>query len=226
MILAPDGQKMSKSRGNVINPDEIVKNYGADTLRLYEMFMGPYDQAVAWDTGSIIGIRRFIEKIYNFNKFVDREISEVTTLLHQTIKKVGEDIENHHFNTAVSALMIFLNKISEAGCEKDSYKKFLLLLSPFAPHLSQELWHSFGGKNLVCQHAWPAFVDKLTIADSMEIAIQINGKVRDKITVESGASQEEIEKLALNSSRVQSFLNGAKPKKIIYIKNKLLSIVI
>jgi len=225
MILAPDGQKMSKSRGNVINPDDIVQEFGADVLRMYEMFMGPYDQAVNWDLNGVRGTRRFIEKIFNFDKFVDDENSEVTSLLHKTIKKVTEDIDGRYFNTAVSAMMIFLNKISELGCSKQTFKTFLQLLSPFVPHLAEELWTKMGEENSIFLTTWPKYLENLLVGATIEVVVQVNGKLRDKLSVAPDISEEEIRKLALASENVQKFLEGKEPKKVIYVKGKLVSVV-
>lgn len=226
MILAPDGQKMSKSRGNVINPDDIVSEYGADVLRLYEMFMGPYDQAVSWDLNGVRGIRRFVEKVYNFEKFIDNDDKEIITLLHQTIKKVTEDIDERRFNTAVSAMMIFVNKIQELGCTQETYKKFLVLLSPFTPHFTEELWTSLGGKDLISLAEWPKFDETLIIEEEKEVPVQINGKVRAKLMVKTNISFDELQKLALSDENVQKYLEGKAPKKIIDVKGKLISVVV
>jgi leucyl-tRNA synthetase len=226
MILAPDGQKMSKSRGNVINPDELVQEFGADVVRMYEMFMGPYDQSVSWDINGVRGIRRFIEKIWNLEKFVDDENSEVTSLLHKTIKKVTEDIEERRFNTAVSAMMIFVNKILEVGCSKQTFKMFLQLLSPFAPHLAEELWTKMGEENSIFLTTWPKYLDNLLVDATIEVVVQVNGKLRDKLMVAPDISEEEIRKLALASEKVQAFLQGNEPKKVIYVRGKLVSVVV
>jgi len=226
MILAPDGQKMSKSRGNVINPDDIVEEFGADVLRIYEMFMGPYDQAVNWDLNGVRGMRRFIEKIWNFEKFVESENSEVTSLLHKTIKKVTEDIDNRRFNTAVSAMMIFFNKIQESGCSKETFKTMLQILSPFTPHLAEELWAETGEEKSIFLAEWPRFNSSLLVDEIVEIIVQVNGKLRDKLSVSPDISEEEIKKLAVESEKIQKFLEGKKPKKVIYVKGRLVSIVI
>ena len=226
MILAEDGQKMSKSRGNVINPDSVVEDYGADALRVYEMFVGPYDQTVAWNVNGLIGVRRFLEKVYSFNKFVDSETNEVLSLLHQTIKKVTEDIDNLRFNTAVSCMMIFMNKIQTEGCTRESFKKFLMLLSPFAPHLAEEIWQGLGERESVCSVEWPEFDEKLIARESVEVPVQINGKVRDKLQVDPNISEEEIKELALANEKVKKHLAGVELKKFIYVKGRMISIVI
>jgi len=226
MILAPDGQKMSKSRGNVINPDDIVAEFGADVLRLYEMFMGPYDQAVAWDLNGVKGIKRFLDRVYNFDKWVESEDYQVTSLLHRTIKKVTEDIDGRHFNTAVSALMIFVNEISDKGCTKDSFKKFLKVIYPFTPHLVEELWNTLGGEDLVQKQSWQEYDDELTALQEIEIPVQINGKVRVKIKVAADITEEDLKKLVLENEQVQKYLAGKEPKKVIYVTGKLISLVV
>jgi len=225
MILAPDGQKMSKSRGNVLNPDEIVNQYGADVLRLYEMFMGPYDQAVSWDLNGVKGISRFIEKVYSFEKWVKKDDKEVETLLHKTIKKITEDIDNRHFNTAVSAMMIFLNKILESGCSEKIFKSFLIIISPFVPHLAEELWEKLGEKDSIHLEKWPEYDSKLIIDEEVEVVIQINGKIREKLLVAVDITPSKLEKLVLGNEKVKNWLGDKEVKKFIYIKGKIVSIV-
>ncbi len=237
MILASDGQKMSKSRGNVINPDSVVEDYGADALRVYEMFVGPYDQTVAWNMNGLIGVRRFLEKIYAFDKFIEADSKEVLALLHRTIQKVTEDIDQMRFNTAVSTMMIFMNKIQTDGCTGESFKKFLTLLCPFAPHLAEEILNRMrdneGGRGMsreketsITLKQWPEYDKNLITQESIEIPVQINGKVREKLQADPNISEEEIKQLAFKSEKIQKFLNGVEPKKIIYVKGRMLSIVI
>lgn len=226
MILAEGGVKMSKSKGNVINPDEIVAEYGADVLRAYEMFMGPYDQAVVWDTHGIKGVRRFLERIWNFEKFIDQDDSKVLTLLHKTIKKVGEDIENMRFNTAISAMMIFMNGAEKFGLTKDSFKKFLIILAPFMPHVTEELWERLGEKDSIHLSKWPKFDVALIKDEKVKIAIQINGKVRDEVEVDKGLSSDEVKEIVIPRERVQAYIANKKIRKFIYVQDKLVSIVI
>ncbi len=226
MILAPDGQKMSKSRGNVINPDEVVAEFGADVLRLYEMFMGPYDQAVAWDLNGVKGIKRFLDRVANFENWVEQDDYQVTSLLHRTIKKVTEDIDERHFNTAVSALMILVNEFLSKGCTKESFKMFLKVLYPFTPHLVEELWQQLGEDSLVQNGKWQEYDEELTWLQEIEIPIQINGKVRVKLLVAADISEEDLKKIALEHELVKKYLDGKTPKKIIYVKGKLISLVI
>ena len=241
MVLGEGGIKMSKSKGNVINPDTVVKDFGADTLRIYEMFMGPFDQAIPWDTKGVIGSRRFLEKIYNLisnfkfqisnSKGVIKskiENSELDAVLHKTIKKVSEDIESMRFNTAVSALMILVNAFYEyqESLTKDNVKNLLLILSPFAPHLAEELWSEMKFKGLACQQPWPKYDEKLITSEKVLLIVQINGKVRDKIEASSGLLQTDAEKLVKESEKLKVHLEGKQIRKIIYIKDKLINIVI
>ncbi|MFW0862628.1 MAG: leucine--tRNA ligase [Candidatus Komeilibacteria bacterium] len=224
LILGPDGEKMSKSRGNVINPDEVVEAYGADTLRMYEMFMGPLEDAKPWDTKGIIGIRRFLDKV-NALKVEDINLGDShISLLHKTIKKVGEDIADFRFNTAISAMMILINEVK--ALDKESYEKFLIILAPFAPHLCEELWFNLGNKESIFKEKWPNYDEKYLKEDSFELVFQVNGKVRDKLNVKVGITQKEVEELVKSSERVQKFLEGNEPKKVIYVPNKLVNIVI
>ena len=236
---------MSKSVGNVVNPDEIVKTYGADTLRIYEMFMGPFEESVAWNTESIIGSRRFIEKVWRIgNKFLKQKNSSGLTLpgvpggthtvqnssifklLNKTIKKVSEDIENMRFNTAISSMMIFVNEAEKQGVSKNDFKKFLQILSPFAPHITEELWSRLGEKKSINLSKWPEW-DKNLIKDvEIKIAVQVNGKVRAEIVIGAEDAEAEVKSKALADEAVQKHLAGRDIKKTIYIKNRLINIVL
>lgn len=228
LIMAEDGRKMSKRWGNVINPDEVVANYGADTLRLYEMFMGPFNQAVAWSTESIVGARRFLERVWKLQAKIGGATPEVVEAsLHKTIKKVGDDIETFNFNTAVSALMILANDMERAeSFSKEIYESFLKLLAPFAPHMTEELWNGLGNTGSVHTSTWPVFDEKKIVTSEVTIAIQVNGKVRDEIVVASGAGEEEVKTLALARPVIQKWLEGKEIKKAIFVPGKLLSIVV
>jgi len=228
MILAEDGVKMSKSIGNVVNPDDVVSKYGADILRMYEMFMGPLEDAKPWNTKGIVGIKRFLEKAwvlgYNLG---DEKDNKLESLLHKTIKKITEDIEEFKFNTAISQLMIFINKASEKEkISENTWNKFLLLLSPFAPHIAEELWEQLGNKKSIFLEKWPDFDKKLIQEKICQLVIQINGKVRDVMEVETGISKEEAEKLALSRDKIKKWLENGNPKKVIYIPKKLINLVI
>ena len=236
MILGEGGIKMSKSLGNTINPDDIVKTYGADTLRVYEMFIGPFEDYVAWNTESIIGSRRFIEKVWRVGKKITQEnkLSEpksLTKLLHKTTKKVSEDIENMRFNTAISAMMILVSEMESSvqkgfGVTKKSYKTFLQILAPFAPHLAEELWIEMGEKKSINLSKWPKWDPSLLIDDQIKIVVQINGKVRAEIEISIDESEENIKQRALKNESILRHLEGKEPKRVIWVKNKLINIVI
>lgn len=232
MILGEDHQKMSKSRGNVINPDDIVKEYGADTLRLYEMFMGPFEDVKPWNTKSIVGVKRFLDRVENLNHQVEmRNIASQQNVasLHKTIKKVTEDIENFHFNTAISAMMVLSNELGKMEkIPQDIWEKFLLILSPFAPYLTEALWRKLGHKESIFNQPWPQYDKKLIQDEIVQIIIQVNGKLRDKISISSDKinDQKEIENISLNTEKIKAFIGDKKIKKIIYIKGRLVNIVI
>jgi len=200
MVLGEGGIKMSKSKGNVINPDSVVKEYGADTLRVYEMFMGPFEQMIPWDTKGVVGSRRFLEKAYKLvlnNKPVGVTEENLKRALHKAIKKVSEDIEAMKFNTAVSCLMEFINAWTslENNLDKKDVESFLKILSTFAPHLAEELWNNLKLKGMCCEGRWPKHDEKLIASEKILLIVQVNGKVRDKIEVDSKISQEQAEAL-------------------------------
>jgi leucyl-tRNA synthetase len=228
LILGEGGIKMSKRLGNVVNPDDIVRLYGADTLRLYEMFIGPFSQASVWDTKSIIGPRRFLEKMWKLlGKVSEKEDGDATKIiLNQTIKKVGEDIENFKFNTAISQMMILASAFeAEDFISKKSFESLLLILSPFAPHFAEELWSSLGNTNSINGASWPAYdVSKLT-GGTVTIAVQVNGKLRDTIELSPDVLEGEVREKALASLRVKVWISNKEIKKVIYIKGRTLSIV-
>jgi len=230
MVLGEGGIKMSKSKGNVINPDTIVKQYGADTLRIYEMFMGPFEQMIPWDTKGVVGSRRFVEKIYNLaTQKVSVETNEnLEKLLHKTIKKVSEDIELMKFNTAVSSMMEFVNawQVAPEGLDKKDLSDFFKILSPFAPHLAEELWNVMGFKDMCCNQKWPKYDEELIEEENVLLIVQVNGKVRDKIEVKTGITQKEAEKLVLKSEKIKNLTGDKKPIKIVFVPNKLINIVI
>ncbi len=228
-ILAPDGEKMSKSRGNVINPDDVVNTFGADTFRLYEMFMGPFDQAVKWSTDGILGPRRFVEKIWKQFEKVNTKTTdkETKSLLEKTIKKVGEDIESMHFNTAVSTLMILGNqfdKVSEIN--QLDFERFLIILAPFCPHLSEELWEKCGHSTSIFAEKWPAHNPQLITEEESNIVIQINGKMRGLVKMSADSEQEAVFLAAKGLPEMAKWLGKTEPKKIIYVPGRLLNIVI
>ncbi len=230
MILGEDGVKMSKSKGNVINPDDIVNEYGADTLRVYEMFMGPLDAMKPWSTTGVDGVRRFLDRVYRLVTemvTIDESNKALEKIYHQTVKKVTEDIESLHYNTAISQLMIFTNEAyKNPSMPKEYLEGFIKMIAPFAPHLGEELWNLTGHNQTITYEAWPIFEEAKTINQEVTVVVQINGKVRDKLQVNVDTPKEELEKLALSSSKVQNYLNGQTPKKVIVILNKLVSIVL
>ncbi len=230
MILAKGGEKMSKSKGNVVNPDEMVELYGADALRTYIMFMGPFDQAVEWDTNGLVGVRRFLDKVWNLQEKVSDSAAtnkKVVTQLHQTIKKVTDDIQNMSFNTSVAKLMELANAMSvEEKIAKTDYQILIKLLSVFAPHIGEELWAQFGDGNSVSKSTWPVYDAELAKDSEVIIAIQINGKVRAELTVSPDIAEADIKKLALENEGVQKWLEGKEPKKFIYVPGRLISIVV
>jgi leucyl-tRNA synthetase len=223
------GVKMSKSLGNVINPDDIVKTYGADTLRVYEMFMGPFSQSVAWSTESIIGSRRFVEKVWRLQEKVSKKSSpqDIVKILHKTIKKVSEDIEVMRFNTAISSLMILASEMEKAeNISVSDYKKFLQIVAPFVPHITEELWSLFGEKKSIHISLWPKF-DKNMIKDGqVKIVVQVNGKVRAELMVGEGDDGEKVKGAALSIESVKRNINNSEVKKVIYVKNRLINIVL
>ncbi len=230
MVLGDGGIKMSKSKGNVINPDTIIKQYGADTLRLYEMFMGPFEQMIPWDTKGVVGCRRFIEKIFNLatKEIKVKSDENLLKLLHKTIKKVEEDVELLKFNTAVSCMMEFVNEWSRSSgsLNKKDLADFLIILSPFVPHLSEELLVKVGSKGMCCEQKWPKYDEKLIEEKYVLLIVQINGKVRDKIEVKSGITQKEAEKLVLKSEKIIALIGQSEVKKIVFVPKKLINIVI
>lgn len=231
MILGEGGVKMSKSKGNVVNPDDVVKEYGADVFRVYEMFIGPYDQKAPWDTNGVEGVRRFLDRVWHIfhqPQVTDKEVpSDLETLYHQTIKKVTEGIDNLQFNTPVSQMMILANAYQEFGCVPSAHRQgFLQVLAPYAPHMTEEIWQEEGHPFSVHRGGWPAYDTTKLIASTFELVIQVNGKVRDKITVQQDITEEAAKKLALESEAVQKWLGADGPKKVVYVKGKLVSVVV
>jgi leucyl-tRNA synthetase len=226
MILGTGGVKMSKSLGNVINPDVIVKQFGADTLRMYEMFIGPFDQAVAWDDKSVIGIRRFIDRVYTLRtKVTDSE--ETLSVTHKTIKKVGEDIESTAFNTAISSLMICLNEYEkEVNVSKVDFELFLKVLAPFAPFIAEELWKELGKTTSIHLESWPSFDETKLVSDSVTYVLQINGKVRGEVILPAQTVKEDVLKAVKSLEAYTRYVGDAVPVKEIFIPGKLVNIVI
>ena len=236
IILAEDGNKMSKSKGNVVNPDDVVKEYGADALRMFEMFMGPLEDAKPWNTKGIVGIKRFLEKtwsIYQKAELMDcnggcKDVPEgMPQLLHKTIKKVTEDIEALHFNTAISQLMIFMNFVSQFNkMPRGAAEAFLILLAPFAPHIAEELWAGLGNEKSIFKSEWPKYNEAMVKDETIQMPVQINGKVRVVLTVPADISEEEAKKLSVSDTNIIKWLDGKEPKRVIFVKGKLVNIVI
>ena len=232
LITASDGRKMSKRWGNVVNPDEVVADFGADAFRLYEMFMGPFGQAIAWNTDGVVGARRFLEKVWKLQSKVPPKVSrtagqDIESLLHQTIKKVTTDIEDFKFNTVVSSLMVLTNALEkQAAVSLEQYRMLLLLLSPFAPHISEELWSRLGGTKSIFLAQWPRWDEKKIVTETLSIAVQVNGKVRAVLVVSPEASEKTLIELALADTNVQVHLAGRTPRKILFIPRKIISIVV
>ncbi|MDP3971097.1 MAG: leucine--tRNA ligase [bacterium] len=229
MILGEDHQKMSKSRGNVVNPDEVVAEYGADTIRLYEMFIGPFEDAKPWKTDSIKGIYRFLDKVFRLSfKVTDTKVDvETERMLHQTIKQVTADIEGFRFNTAISQMMILTNHLTEQKTlSKETYQVLLQLLSPFAPHLAETLWQELGNTELIMSSTWPQYQAELLIEEKVEVVVQVNGKVRDRITVDIDVDEQSVKDLAEATAGAQRHITDKHIVKIIYVPNKLVNIVV
>ena len=228
LILGPDGEKMSKSRGNVVNPDEVIEQYGADAIRLYEMFMGPLEDAKPWDTSGIVGVRRFLDKAWMLRERVgDAEDSAITRLLHKSVKKIGEDIDALKFNTAISQLMICVNALQECKIvPRREYETLVALIAPFAPHLAEEIWHDLGHADSVFAQPWPAYDFALTKDEFVTIAVQVNGKLRASIDLSPDLPEKDVQDRALATENVQKFTDGKEIARVIFVPGKLINIVV
>ena len=229
MVLGDNNEKMSKSKGNVINPDDIVNDYGADTLRVYEMFMGDYEQDAPWSTDSLKGCKRFIDRVIRLkDKVTDSEeySEDLEVIINKSIKKVGYDLTHMAYNTAVSTLMILVNAYDEKpSITKGDYKVLLDLLNPIAPHITEELNESLG-YTPICDREWPSYDEDKTIDNVIDIAVQVNGKVRDTIRIKKDSSKEELEKIAMNSDIIKKWIDGKEVVKVISVPNRIVNIVI
>ncbi len=230
MILGEGGIKMSKSLGNVINPDEIIADFGTDTMRLYEMFMGPLKVSKPWSTKGTAGVYRFLDRVWRVS---EREISddkptpELIKILHQTIKKVSQDTSNLEFNTAIAQMMIFINEVFKSPVlYREIWEPFVLLLSPYAPHLGEEMWQKLGHKKSLAYATWPVWDEELVKESVVEIVMQINGKVRAKLELPAGTSKDETEKLALENERIKTYTEGKTIVKVIVVPDKIVNIVV
>ena len=228
MILGEDGQKMSKSRGNVINPDEVIAQYGADTLRMYEMFIGDFEKTAPWSPSSIRGCKRFLDRIWALQELVvdgDSYRDSMMTLMHKTIRKVTDDIESLKFNTAIAAMMALVNEFYASGSvTRAEYRTLLMLLNPFAPHITEELFEQMGF-GILNEQKWPVYDEKLCVEDSIEIVVQICGKVKAKLMIPMGATEDVVIPMALEDANVKKALEGKTIRKQIYIQNKLVNFV-
>ncbi|MCB2203235.1 leucine--tRNA ligase [bacterium] len=248
MILGEDGRKMSKSFGNVINPDDVIRDYGADTLRLFEMFMGPLEQVKPWNTKGVEGVHRFLNRVWRLfikddpdaqddtdatTAQLDESIQDVEAdeeslkILHKSIKKVGEDIEGLRFNTAISQMMIFVNEMNKKDLRpKSVMQQFVLLLAPFAPHLAEELWQLLGNESTLAYEAWPEFDDRYTVEDEVEVVLQVNGKLRDKMMIAKGTGKDELEAAAKENEKIKANIEGKTIVKVIAVPDRLVNIVV
>lgn len=230
MILGENNEKMSKSRGNVVNPDEIVEEFGADTLRAYEMFIGDFEKSVPWSQNGVRGCRRFLERVWKLQGIMvdgNEYSKELESKMHKTIKKVSEDYENLKFNTAIAALMTLLNDFNDSGrVNKSELKTFLILLNPVAPHLTEEMWDVLGFGGRLNKESWPVWDEAKTVDDVIEIPVQINGKVRGKVTVPAGASQDEVKAKLKEDEKLHALVDGKNIIKEIYVPGKIFNIVV
>ncbi|MBQ9111460.1 MAG: leucine--tRNA ligase [Oscillospiraceae bacterium] len=230
MILGEDGQKMSKSRGNVINPDDVIRQYGADTLRLYEMFIGDFEKTAPWSPSSIKGCKRFLDRVWAMQDFLsdgDAYRPELTSAVHKTIKKVSEDIESLKFNTAIAAMMALVNDIYVTGTvTRAEYRTLLMLLNPFAPHMTEELYEICGFEGVLNEQAWPKYDEALCVDETVEIVVQVNGKIRTKMNIAVGAEKDDVLAQAAAEPKVAEAIEGKQMLKQIYVQNKLVNFVV
>ncbi len=230
LIMGSDGRKMSKRWGNIISPDDVVNDVGADSMRLYEMFMGPFEGEVSWSTNGLMGVRRFLDKVWRLSEKISpsqKGNKEITTLIHKTVKKVGEDIHSFSLNTAVSSLMILVNRMDkEESISKKDFKTLLVLLSPFAPHVSEELWEKLGGKTSVHRAKWPEYNPEKILDEFSMIAIQINGKTRGEVEVPADSTEKEVLEEVRKGKVYTRWCEGEKIKKVIYIPGRIINIVL
>ena len=229
MILGADGEKMSKSRGNVVDPLDIVNQYGADTLRVYVLFMGDYGSAAPWNDSSVKGCRRFLDRVAGLTDLIrdEKKTASYETLLHKTIKKVTDDIEAQKFNTAIAALMTLINEIyKEGSITKENLVIFLKLLSPFAPHIAEEIYELIGGEGFITVSEWPEYDESKTVDATIEVGVQVNGKVRGAVTIPAGCDKDTALSAAKENARVASFIEGKKIVKEIYVPGKIINIVV
>jgi leucyl-tRNA synthetase len=236
-ILGEDSRKMSKSRGNVVNPDDVVAQYGADSLRLFEMFMGPLEDVKPWSTRGVEGVHRFLSRVWRLfirdDGTIDPTIQpmgvsdSLERLYHATVKKVGEDIESLRFNTAIAQMMIFINDVMKTELRPRQFlEPFILILAPFAPHLAEELWEHLGHRTSLAREPWPAYDPAKLIQATVEVILQVNGKVRGKMEVAAGLREEDLEARARADESIRKHMEGKKVVKAIVVKNRLVNLVV
>ncbi|MEE1017916.1 MAG: class I tRNA ligase family protein, partial [Acutalibacteraceae bacterium] len=230
LILGSDGDKMSKSKGNVVDPNDVVDEYGADVLRLYVLFMGDYGQAAPWSDTSVKGCKRFTDRVWALLDMLtdgDEYSAELSSTMHKTVKKVSEDIESMKFNTAIAALMTTLNEFySKGSVNKAELKTFITLLYPFAPHMTEEMWQLCGFEGLLSEEKWCEYDESKCVDDTVEIVVQINGKLRCKMMIEANADKDDVLKIAKEQPKIAEAIDGKTVVKEIYVKDKLVNIVI
>ncbi len=234
-LCGAEVEKMSKSKFNTVNPTELVEKYGADTFRMYEMFLGPVEQSKPWDTKGIEGVHRFLRKLWRL--FFDEQKGKVWTnekatdaewkVLHRAIKKVDEDTDRFSFNTAVSALMITVNELGELKCsKKEILENLLIVLTPYAPHICEELWHELGKESTILDAVYPKYEEKFLVESAKLYPVAINGKTRTELNISLDATQQQVEEIVLADASVKKWLDGKAPKKVIYVKNKMINLVV
>ena len=229
MILGEGGEKMSKSRGNVVNPNDVVDQYGADTMRTYIMFIGDFEKAAAWSDNAVKGCTRFLDRIWNLAdqvKDADAYGKDNEAAIHKTIKKVSDDIENMKFNTAIAALMSLTNQFYDKGVNKAEFKTMLQLLSPFAPHMADELWERFGFEGMACTSSWPVYDESKTVASEVTIAVQVGGKLKTTVTVPTDSEQDAVLAVVTADSKIQKLMEGKDLVKVIHVPNKLMNLIL
>jgi leucyl-tRNA synthetase len=234
-ICGAEVEKMSKSKVNTVNPDHIVEKYGADTFRMYEMFLGPVEMSKPWDTKGIEGVHRFLKKLWRL--FFDEQKGKLVTeekatpeelkILHRTIKKIEEDTERFSYNTAVSAFMVCVNELTDLKChKKEVLEPLLILLAPYAPHISEELWRQLGNTSTILDAAYPAFNPQYLVETTKEYPVSVNGKMRTQINIDLDAAQEQVQEIVLANPIVQKWMEGKEMKKFIFVKGKMINVVV
>ena len=235
IILGEDGRKMSKRWDNVVDPNDMIDQFGADALRMFEMFMGPLEAMKPWSSKSVEGISRFLDRVWRLYVNEDGSLAltdgaltpGIERVLHQTIRKVTEDIESLKFNTAIAQMMVFVNEVNPLPARpRELLVPFLKLMGPFAPHLSEEIWQRLGHAETLAYEPWPSYDPALCVEDTVTVAVQVNGKLRATLDVARGAEQQAGQDLAFADERVRRYLDGVQVRKVIYVKDKLLNVVV